>query len=358
MQYYFLEPSVNIYWEYGYAAGLEKQMIILCEEDQLDKVPFDVIDKHLQPYNQNNLSDLVKELIDSKLSIPVPKTKFKSKNQEELIETISVQKYSYFEDLNTEIYRLNSELENPDIRYLIMGTSILPLPESEAIFDFNNANTEEEIKKLYEKFLYRNPDGHIYSFDYFIRDMKYLGDKFESVFERKTDLIYNESKWQILSNGMVLGYLIFDCESGRSFTSNRHYFYNREDQENIFNASYIYYGLIPYLFMMYLKLGKELYHNHIDNTIKISNKIISPFKYFTVFNHWIKVSNANDILIERDIKVNDLYNRNKVYEIIKSMITEYLRYFDFNLSTVERVFPEFQKILDDYLEPVFKFDLT
>ncbi|KKL92290.1 hypothetical protein LCGC14_1886160 [marine sediment metagenome] len=353
---HYLEPSVNVYWEYGYAAGLEKQTIILCEEDQLGEIPFDVIDKHLQPYTKENLHDAVKELINVKLSIPVPKIRHKSKTQEELIKIISTQKDSYFKNLETEINKLNSDLETADNRYVIMGASILPLSENGTILDFNDSNTDEEINMLYKKFLFSNPDSHIYSFENFIRDIKYKGDHYASVFERKTDLIYNEAKWQIFPNGIALGYLIFDCESGGSFTRNRHYFYDRQKQGDIFNASYIYYGLIPYLNMMYLKLARELYQNRFDGMFKISNKIVSPFNYFTVLDHSIAVSHTNNILIERDIKVNDLYDRGKIYEIIKSMITEYMRYFDFNLKNVERIFPEYQKILDDYLEPVFKFD--
>lgn len=352
----FLEPSVNVYWEYGFAAGLGKQVIILCEEDQLDKIPFDVIDKHLQLYTKEDLYDTVKELIDAKLNIPVPKIRYKSKPQEELIKIISTQKDSYFKNLEIEINKLNSELELADNRYVIMGTSILPLSEKGSILDFNDANTEEDIISLYEKFLYRNPDGHVYSFENFIRDMRYQGDQYVSFFERKTDMIYNEAKWQISSNGIVLGYLIFDCESGRSFTKNRHYFYAKSNKEEIFNASYIYYGLIPYLYMMYLKLAREIYQNRFDGVFKISYKIVSPFNYFTVFNHWIDASHTNNILIERDIEVNDLQDKGKIYEILKSMITEYLRYFNFSLKNVEKVFPEFQKILDEYLEPVFKFD--
>jgi len=352
----YLEPSINVYWEYGYAAGLEKQMIVLCDQEQLSNIPFDVIDKHLQTYNKDNLHDILKELINSKLSIPIPKIRDVSKAQEKLIEIISNQKNSYFENLEKEINKLNSGLEVADNRYLIMGTSILPLSENEITIDFDDTNTDEEINNLYNKFLYRNPDGHIYSFDNFIRDFKYKKDHYVSAYERKTDLIYNEAKWQIFSNGIILGYLIFDCESGRSFTRNRHYFYSQDKHEDILKASYIYYGLIPYLYLMHLKLAREIYQNRFDGTFQLSNKIISPFNYFTVFNHGIDVSHSNNIVIERSVKVNDLQDREKVNEIIKSMITEYLRYFDFNLKDVKKVFPKFQKILDDYLEPVFKFE--
>ena len=59
-----------------------------------------------------------------------------------------------------------------------------------------------------------------------------------------------------------------------------------------------------------------------------------------VFNNWINVSHTNDILIERDIEVNDLRDRGKIYEIIKSMITEYLRYFPVRAGLSVIYFPK------------------
>lgn len=40
-------PSLNVYWEYGYAAGLGKTQIVICEENQFDIIPFDVGSKQI-----------------------------------------------------------------------------------------------------------------------------------------------------------------------------------------------------------------------------------------------------------------------------------------------------------------------
>lgn len=40
-------PSLNVYWEYGYAAGLGKPQLVICDEEQFDKIPFDVAGKQI-----------------------------------------------------------------------------------------------------------------------------------------------------------------------------------------------------------------------------------------------------------------------------------------------------------------------
>lgn len=107
--------------------------------------------------------------------------------------------------------------------------------------------------------------------------------------------------------------------------------------------------------MMHLKLAREIYQDQIDDKFQISTKITSPFKFFLIFNHWIYVSHDNNILIEREISLKNLYNKENTNKIIVSMITKFLRFFGFTLSDVEKVLPKFREILDQYLEPVFKF---
>ena len=41
------ESSVNVYWEYGYAAGLDKPIILICEENQAESIPFNILDKQI-----------------------------------------------------------------------------------------------------------------------------------------------------------------------------------------------------------------------------------------------------------------------------------------------------------------------
>ena len=65
-----LQQSVNVYWEYGYACGLGKRILLLVDETQIDKLPFDVADTQVEIYNLDNLREKLIELINLKLSEP------------------------------------------------------------------------------------------------------------------------------------------------------------------------------------------------------------------------------------------------------------------------------------------------
>lgn len=68
-----LIPSLNVYWEYGYAAGLGKPQIVICSEDQISKTPFDVAGKQIQKYNESNLEEILTSLIKNELEKPLSK---------------------------------------------------------------------------------------------------------------------------------------------------------------------------------------------------------------------------------------------------------------------------------------------
>ena len=65
-------PSLNVYWEYGYAAGMGKPVIIICDETQFDKIPFDVAGKQIQPYTKETLRDILIPIIKQELEKPIP----------------------------------------------------------------------------------------------------------------------------------------------------------------------------------------------------------------------------------------------------------------------------------------------
>ncbi|HEC38168.1 hypothetical protein LCGC14_0931310 [marine sediment metagenome] len=70
-----IQQSINVYWEYGYAAALEKDPILLCDENQ--PVPFDIADKNTEFYNKKSLTKILKTLIKHKIDTPIPKQRFK-----------------------------------------------------------------------------------------------------------------------------------------------------------------------------------------------------------------------------------------------------------------------------------------
>lgn len=64
------EPSVNVYWEYGYAAGLKKTIILICEEKQADSIPFNILDKQILYYQEDNIEEELGSLLKHKLEHP------------------------------------------------------------------------------------------------------------------------------------------------------------------------------------------------------------------------------------------------------------------------------------------------
>ncbi len=69
-------PSLNVYWEYGYAAGMGKPQIVICDQEQFDKIPFDVAGKQILKYTRATLKDILKPQIEIELTKPIPKSRF------------------------------------------------------------------------------------------------------------------------------------------------------------------------------------------------------------------------------------------------------------------------------------------
>lgn len=62
------DPSMNVYWEYGYAAGLKKPIILMCDEKQAKSIPFNILDKQILYYNEDNIEEELGRLLQQKLS--------------------------------------------------------------------------------------------------------------------------------------------------------------------------------------------------------------------------------------------------------------------------------------------------
>ncbi len=61
------DPSVNVYWEYGYAAGLKKPIILMCDEKQADSIPFNILDKQILYYQEDYIEEELGRLLKQKL---------------------------------------------------------------------------------------------------------------------------------------------------------------------------------------------------------------------------------------------------------------------------------------------------
>ncbi|KKN47371.1 hypothetical protein LCGC14_0663640 [marine sediment metagenome] len=72
--------SANVFWEYGYAAALEKDPIIIFDESQ--EIPFDVADKNTETYNMDSLKMLLRPVIKQRLNSPIPIIQNNSNNRD------------------------------------------------------------------------------------------------------------------------------------------------------------------------------------------------------------------------------------------------------------------------------------
>lgn len=53
-----------------------KSQIVICEEEQFNKIPFDVAGKQIQKYTKGTLKDILRPLIEEELKKPNPKSRF------------------------------------------------------------------------------------------------------------------------------------------------------------------------------------------------------------------------------------------------------------------------------------------
>lgn len=63
----YLQFSINVFWEYGYAAGLNRPIIVICDQNQVKDLPFDIFDKHILSYTKASLEEDLGEIIKIKL---------------------------------------------------------------------------------------------------------------------------------------------------------------------------------------------------------------------------------------------------------------------------------------------------
>ncbi len=124
-----------MYWEYGYAAGLGKTQIVICEEEQLEKLPFDVGSKHIQKYNMNNLKNNLKPLLDLELRKISPIEELRQEN----LDKISDEFQNWVKEKLDENLDLKVNKDNQDgLIYDYIFGCIVPRSLSDDLVDFNS----------------------------------------------------------------------------------------------------------------------------------------------------------------------------------------------------------------------------
>ncbi len=102
--------SANVFWEYGYAAALEKDPIIIFDESQ--SIPFDVADKNTESYNEKSLKDLLRPVIEQRLRNSIPVNQNNS-NIISITDSKEIHKQMFRELLKNYLIKYYHEAINP-----------------------------------------------------------------------------------------------------------------------------------------------------------------------------------------------------------------------------------------------------
>lgn len=148
-----LLQSINVYWEYSYACGLGKRTLLLIDETQIDKLPFDVADTQVETYNLNNLREKLIKLINLKLRELLPPTPTGPSDHrvQPLIELVKYKAVDYYREINPEKKKESFKLLEllctfkPTFRKYIAGGGL-----SQIIDDYFGISREDLQSRLNE----------------------------------------------------------------------------------------------------------------------------------------------------------------------------------------------------------------
>jgi len=103
------QPSINVYWEYGYACGIEKDLLVICDEEQ-KQLPFDIAGKHVEFYTEENIEAKLVSLIKEKLE-KYPSRYLRTPVESPIIKTLENEIQHSKERLNNIFEKYNLVLE-------------------------------------------------------------------------------------------------------------------------------------------------------------------------------------------------------------------------------------------------------
>ena len=212
------QPSINVYWEYGYACGLEKELLVICDDEQKN-LPFDIAGKHVEFYSEKNLDDKLVLLIKEKLEIPFNRySRLRIKSQ-------------FKKTLENEIQHSNERLKKIFTNYdLILEFIALPIDANkELVNDLKDLKlildkiNPRVLEGTYSLFYWSNYFPHV-EVDQVVRESGNIIDS--SYVYRKEGLVYLlnhlnldereyfgiEEKLKILPLKFIMGFILADFE--------------------------------------------------------------------------------------------------------------------------------------------------
>ncbi len=314
-------PSLNVYWEYGYAAGLGKPQIVICDQEQINKIPFDVAGKQIQPYTKETLEEILKPLIENELKNPIPKSRFQVYYSDSERKEISAQEV---ENIKQE---LRTSISQNDLKLIFTffpkfeEPNLFPLDNE--MIEFLKLNLPRRVDKKYPVFR---------GFSNFALKPTYIS--------YISDYIWFGNNIIINSDG-IIGYGIY-VNGDKALIYGKIKMFPFHEILNCFLAIL---GYIQRIF------EKEQYDDNINLSMDIEN--ISTYRYTVgnletsaaIYNENIGKFNGNGIRpIKREINLLELKNPNYKIKISKFFFNSILRGFG---KTDSDKYEEFLKKMQD-----------
>lgn len=311
-------PSLNVFWEYGYAAGLSKRQLVICEDNQLKKLPFDVGSKHILKYSKNNLKAVLEPLIRAELKKPLANLKPKSNDNKESLNSLLTKRDSIFSEMNSG---LNGDLD--------LCIKVIPTLLENKLFD--NRALKRELRK--------HSFGPSLTVDVFNRI-------FFTLKPRRIGL-YSITNQEFLNNTFMAGNLLISNEGIVLFK----WWHNDARQYGTLRRLPTYYiscfilGLLDFLSIFFI-------HCNYNDTLKfrftvdkLKNWRYTPIADFIPVDNFFTTSSKDFEPIEFECNAEELSSNKSKLEITKNILKEMLLDMEF-----DEEFDLNPEIIDQYKE--------
>lgn len=291
-----------------------------------------------------NLEDVV-NLIESKMS--GQKQLFRKEDFSEKIKEIES---DIIESQNEEINSVIRKEGDPG--FILFAMSIIPFSNNLTILDLNSEEIDDFIKNLHNRFLYRNPYGKMAEFSEFLKNIEYKREFYESELTINIIYTYNYSKIDIAQNGRLNHIIIYKAPQVRDINTYEFY-YDVYKREELFNSLLLYFKLPPYLFLMWLKLAKLIFDiGKFKGDFSLLIRIMTNRNISLWYEY--KDLGQNDMIIKEKINTDDLSKKENLRIVLNDLLTELLRYFNYDLKDKDKGMKIFNDTIKDYIDFVFK----
>ena len=256
-------------------------------------------------------------------------------------------------EYQNDIYKIY-EAGRQGRKYILLGLIVIPFNKNLQILDLNSEDVENFIQNLYNSLNMKNPFQMV-NFSHFLQNFNYLGDSFRSslVDEGEKTNWHNNSELYIFGNGIFKHNIIYQTVPIASLHpySNNLMFMEESKKIRFKNAPYLMGDLLVYIYACWIKLIKLLFEKgNFNGRFNLTSRIKYKNEIALGFGNYSPLSHTNDIKVEKTINSNELLERDSLNILITSILKEVLRYFGYDLATINEKLKFFGELINSYLD--------